>query len=260
MKQIVWAMVFVMLAGLTVQAQSVPPLVNYQGLLTDAGGKPQAGTKNLEFNLYDAATGGNKVWGPQVFNSVPLVNGMFNVILGTTDAAGRSIADAFSAKDRYLGMKVDDGTELVPRQQILSTPFAINANNADNANLLQNKNLDELTSFFRTPDYDSGWFAVQSNQDNIVTLSHNLGSFPQRYTIQFSPTNPPEDYVYDVLAGRLYVPNGGYNSAVIRGPRFSKTEMEIPLWKDGYLYVYWTGEVNKLLFWKTGYYRVMMWK
>lgn len=130
MKQIVLAMVFVVLAGaMAAQAQSVPPLVNYQGMLTDAAGKPQTGTKKLEFNLYDAATGGNLVWGPQVFTSVPLVNGMFNVILGTTDAGGKSIADAFSAKDRYLGMKVDGGTELVPRQQLLSTPFAIQAAN-----------------------------------------------------------------------------------------------------------------------------------
>jgi len=133
MKKIVLAMVFVLLAGATAQAQSVPPLVNYQGMLTDAAGKPQTGTKKLEFNLYDAATGGNKVWGPQVFNSVPLMNGMFNVILGTTDANGKSIADAFSAKDRYLGMKVDGGTELVPRQQILSTPFAIQAFKATDA-------------------------------------------------------------------------------------------------------------------------------
>jgi len=41
MKQIVWAMVFVLLAGAMAQAQSVPPLVNYQGMLTDAAGKPQ---------------------------------------------------------------------------------------------------------------------------------------------------------------------------------------------------------------------------
>ncbi len=41
MKQIVLAMVFVLLAGAMAQAQSVPPLVNYQGMLTDAAGKPQ---------------------------------------------------------------------------------------------------------------------------------------------------------------------------------------------------------------------------
>jgi hypothetical protein len=129
MKQIVLAMVLVILASLMAQAQSVPPLVNYQGMLTDANGNALTGTKKIEFNLYDAATGGNKVWGPQVFSSVPLVNGMFNVILGTTDTAGRSIAEAFGGKDRYLGIKVDDGNELEPRQQILSTPFAIQAAN-----------------------------------------------------------------------------------------------------------------------------------
>jgi len=101
------------------------------------------------------------------------VNGMFNVILGTTDTAGRSITDAFGGKDRYLGIKVGDGAELAPRQQILSTPFAINAENAinaknadnaknsDNADLLQNKGLDELTPLFREPDFDSDWFEIE---------------------------------------------------------------------------------------------------
>ena len=135
MKQIVLAMVFVMMAGAMAQATSVPPLVNYQGMLADADGKPLTGTKKVEFNLYDAATGGNKVWGPQVFGSVPLVNGMFNVILGTTDTEGRSIAEAFGGKDRYLGIKVDDGSELAPRQQILSTPFAIAASTVQGPHL-----------------------------------------------------------------------------------------------------------------------------
>ncbi len=173
MKQIVLAMVFVMLAGAMAQATSVPPLVNYQGMLADADGKPLTGTKKIEFSLYDAAMGGNKVWGPQVFDSVPLVNGMFNVILSVAEDGKSSIAEAFGAKDRYLGIKVGDEAELAPRQQILSAPFAINAENAknadnaenarnaDNANLLQNKDLDELTSAFREPDYDSEWFDVE---------------------------------------------------------------------------------------------------
>jgi len=135
MKQIVLAMVFVMLAGAMTQATSVPPLVNYQGMLADADGKPLTGSKKIEFSLYDAAMGGNKVWGPQVFDSVPLVNGMFNVILGTTDTAGKSIAEAFGTKDRYLGIKVDDGAELAPRQQILSAPFAIAAGTVQGPNL-----------------------------------------------------------------------------------------------------------------------------
>lgn len=116
---------------------SVPPLVNYQGLLTDDVGAPiPDGMKKLEFNLYDAPLEGNKVWGPQVFDSVPIVNGRFNVILGTTDASGRSISDAFGASDRYLGFKIgtvgqdlakDNVAEISPRQQILAAPFALRA-------------------------------------------------------------------------------------------------------------------------------------
>ncbi|OQY56041.1 MAG: hypothetical protein B6245_18860, partial [Desulfobacteraceae bacterium 4572_88] len=75
MKKMALILIIIVLAGAMVQAQetSVPPLVNYQGMLTGADGKPLTGNKKLEFNLYDAATGENKVWGAQIFNSVPLV-------------------------------------------------------------------------------------------------------------------------------------------------------------------------------------------
>ena len=124
-KALVCAVILAFTACGLVCAQSVPPLVNYQGLLTDANGQGLQGTKKLEFNIYDAVMGGSNVWGPQVFSSVPVINGQFNVILGTTDTGGRSIANAFSESQRYLGIKVDDGAEIAPRQQILSTPYTV---------------------------------------------------------------------------------------------------------------------------------------
>ena len=123
-------------AGLNFRANadsSVPPLINYQGQLTDASGNPQTGTKKLEFNIYDASSGGNKVWGPQTFNGIPLIGGKFNVMLGSTDAGGNAITSAFGGNSRFLGIKVDNGAEVTPRQQILSTPFAIQALSASNA-------------------------------------------------------------------------------------------------------------------------------
>ena len=126
-KALVCAVMLALTACELVCAQSVPPLVNYQGMLTDANGQGLQGTKKLEFNIYDAATGGSNVWGPQVFSSVPVINGQFNVILGTTDTGGRSIANAFGESQRFLGIKVDDGPEIAPRQQILSAPFAVHS-------------------------------------------------------------------------------------------------------------------------------------
>ncbi|MBF0451367.1 MAG: hypothetical protein HQK75_11745 [Candidatus Magnetomorum sp.] len=97
-------------------ADSVPPLINYQGTLRE----PVTGTKKFEFYIYDAKTGGNKIWGPQIFNNTPVINGQFNVILGSTDINGKSISSAFLSSSRYIGLKVDDGKEITPRQQVVS--------------------------------------------------------------------------------------------------------------------------------------------
>jgi hypothetical protein len=117
---------------LSALAQPVPELINYQGRLTDADGVGQKfdNPPKMEFNIYDGATAGNKIWGPLIFPSVPVVDGYFNVILGPTDQAtpkNRSIYSAFIAKDRYLGITVNNNVEIAPRQQILSAPYAVQA-------------------------------------------------------------------------------------------------------------------------------------
>ena len=89
---------FVWFALLTVPAtgaQTVPPLINYQGKLVSSNGLPvSTGDYELRFRIWDAATGGNLVWGPQVFNGqsgpgfcplVSAVQGWFNVIFGPSD-------------------------------------------------------------------------------------------------------------------------------------------------------------------------------
>ena len=135
MRRITLSLTILVLMTFVLQAQaaSVPQLINYQGRLTDANGVGLTGTKRLEFNVYDAATGGNIVWGIQIIDDVPLVDGQFNVIL-STDNQGRSIADAFYSRNRYIAIKVGEPhtdlsgvPEISPRQQILSTPYAVHA-------------------------------------------------------------------------------------------------------------------------------------
>ncbi len=111
------------------QDRAVPPLMNYQGKLTDGAGADLGGTHDLTFNIYadPVASGGETpVWGPQVFTGVTLVGGRFNVIL-STDTGDRSIAAAFGDAERFLGVQVDEGAEVSPRQQILSAPYALKA-------------------------------------------------------------------------------------------------------------------------------------
>ncbi len=127
-----------LLAAAPVFSQSnIPQMINYQGYLTDAQGKPVApDAYELSFSIYATADGTTPVWGPQVMENVPVVDGHFNVILGPTDNDGKSIALAFTGAEAYLGITVEKtsdegegtvvGGDIMPRQRILSTPYAMN--------------------------------------------------------------------------------------------------------------------------------------
>ena len=121
-------------------SQTVPALVNYQGRLANPDGSPlPTADYTLTFNLYDAATNGARVWGPQVFDAavaqghgarVPVVQGYFNVMLGPVDTNGISLADAFNGTSRCVEVTVSNRPPIAPRQQILTTPFAFQAANS----------------------------------------------------------------------------------------------------------------------------------
>jgi hypothetical protein len=130
-------LVSALLGWTPVQAQ-VPGLINYQGQVTDAAGAPLAtGTYTMHFRIFSVATGGSAIWGPQSFDGtagtgkgaqVPVVDGFFNVILGPQDTTARNLTDAFGAADRYLEITVGANPPILPRQRILSAPYALKAN------------------------------------------------------------------------------------------------------------------------------------
>ncbi|MEW8492450.1 MAG: hypothetical protein AB2604_01490 [Candidatus Thiodiazotropha taylori] len=121
-----------LLVGFNINGETAPQLVNYQGSLLDGNGKPLPdGAYKMYFSIYDAKSAGNKLWGPQVFDNVVVINGSFNVILGTTDSNGNALTEGFRKENTFLGIKVGSEPEIVPRQQILSAPYAINAINAE---------------------------------------------------------------------------------------------------------------------------------
>ena len=108
--------------------------MNYSGRLTDDLGAPLTALQTtLEFNIYDAATGGTKVWGPFTLDA-DLIAGRFNVALGPNDTNNpvRAIADALGG-DRFIHIKVGNNAAL-PRQKIFATPQAMFATQAGNAN------------------------------------------------------------------------------------------------------------------------------
>ena len=95
--------------------------VNYQGRLADHSGNPLDGTYGMAFSLWDAATGGNLVWGPESYAAVPVSQGLFSVGLGSQTSGG--IPTNVWNGDRYLQITVG-GETLAPRELIRAVPIA----------------------------------------------------------------------------------------------------------------------------------------
>ena len=155
----------------------VPQLVNYQGKLTDAVGKPVTATKSMEFAFYDAASGGTQLGGFTETQKVSVTTGIFNVLIGSATAGGVP-ASVFSGTNVYLSVKVA-GEELEPRQRIASVAYAYRAASADSAAGSTNADLlDSLdsTQFLRSDasDTTSGTLTVERGVDATGTNGHQM--------------------------------------------------------------------------------------
>ena len=133
----------------------VPGQIDYQGTLSDpsSGMLYSDGVYEIDFRVWNAANGGTCLWGAKY--SVMVRNGFFNVRLGDENATALTGANSptyglrefwkamwpSESEDntRYLGVTlhanadgkvIEDPTELSPRQQLLSSPFAFRAQTA----------------------------------------------------------------------------------------------------------------------------------
>ena len=99
----------------------VPPLINYQGKLTDVMGIDVNREVEMAFALYTEASGGSAVWSET--RGVTVTDGVFNVLLGSVIPLE---ADCFTTNpETYLGITVGNDTEMTPRQRIAAVPYAL---------------------------------------------------------------------------------------------------------------------------------------
>lgn len=119
-------------------AFAVPDAITVQGRLTDSSGLNRNGTFVLEFKIYNANQGGSDRWTKTL--SVGVTNGTFQVALeGNSDVSPNpNIVDIFDGGSRFLQIKVMGGPQIgspepamVPRQRLVSVPFAIKAQVAE---------------------------------------------------------------------------------------------------------------------------------
>ncbi len=99
----------------------------YQGFLSDQGA-PANGAYDLQLNVFSVSSGGGALTGALAVNDVGVTNGLFTV---TFDFG----ASVFDGNDRWLEIAIRPGvstgayTNVVPRQKITATPYAIRAGN-----------------------------------------------------------------------------------------------------------------------------------
>src|SRR5262249_3264351 len=89
---------------------------------------------DLQFTLWDSASGGTQIGSTQTVNTVTVSNGVFTVSLDFG-------ANSFTGSARFLQINARPSgagsfTPLTPRQQVTSTPYAVRSSSAttvDNA-------------------------------------------------------------------------------------------------------------------------------
>ena len=131
---LVFALVFLGLTSWIANAE-IPHQIDYQGYLTEAGGKPINGSVQVTFSIWDTAVGGVAALWSEVQTVTPS-NGICDVKL-PNDPVGNPFPDDLFDGDLYLGIKVASDAEMVPRQKIVAVPFAMKAEQADFAILAQ---------------------------------------------------------------------------------------------------------------------------
>ena len=129
MRRITWfSALFLISMALPAQA-AAPAALSYQGFLTDSVGNPVTGTWTVTFGLYAVPTGGQPLFEESL--DVTTDKGLFSVYLGTPD--NPLPVASFETGQLFLALTVetDDGpVALTPRQQVVSDPYALYAQDA----------------------------------------------------------------------------------------------------------------------------------
>lgn len=104
-----------------------PTTMVYQGRLSNQAGAPITGAHTVTFRIYATSAGGTSLW-TETLPVTADANGLFTVELGAIDPIDESL---FDGSKRYLGLSLDAGLEMTPRQLMSSTAYAVGARMAN---------------------------------------------------------------------------------------------------------------------------------
>lgn len=143
--------------------------IAYQGRLADADGNPLTDMYPMVFRLYNApSASAYPLWEENWTgaNSVQVSDGLFNVMLGTLTSIPQNIVTENSTL--WLGISVDNDDEMIPRVQLGSVPFAVQANTVLNGSITTEKIVDGAVTSGKIAN---GGVATADLADNVVTAA-----------------------------------------------------------------------------------------
>ena len=156
---------------------AIPRIVNYQGKLADDAGIGINDTLDILFAIYDSHTGGSPLWS-ELDRDVPVVKGLFDVLLGST----MPFPDSLGFDETYWLEITVDGDLMSPRVQFYSVPYAISAGTAMNAALIDSIHyidsvayIDHITYVDSIGYIDSVGFTYYADSAGAVAWTDILG-------------------------------------------------------------------------------------
>lgn len=109
-------------------SKTVPPYLNYQGVLRDPEGNPMSGLHKMTFRIYDRVSAPiNEAIYTEEHTDVTVRDGQFSVLLGNNVPLPPTL---FFGPDAFIGVTVDSFDEMTPRQRFASVPYAAYADHA----------------------------------------------------------------------------------------------------------------------------------
>lgn len=157
--------------------QSTPTtLIPYQGRVLDSSEQPLTGNYRLRVALYSTPTGGSALWS-EVQTTVAFQQGLFHLLLGSSTPIPQTVITQNSLL--YLGITIGDDSEMTPRVQLGSVPYAIQAQTVTDGAVTSEKIADGAI----TADKLAPTLQVGVPAGTIVMWSGALTAIPEGWAL-----------------------------------------------------------------------------
>ncbi|MEK7384432.1 MAG: hypothetical protein AAB262_14245 [Elusimicrobiota bacterium] len=181
----------------------VPGRINFQGKLLDTSNNPRNGPYDMTFRVFNLPTSGTSLWS-ETQTGVSVGNGVFSVQLG---AVAPIAASVFASSAAYLEIQV--GSEVgVPRQQLVTSPYAFTAQLASTATVAATA-LDLVSG---DTDYIQNRSALQAGAVFYVSSATVGGPFTATGTVKLGGVSGVSDVTVQsdlVVSGNLTANGAG---------------------------------------------------